>query len=127
MWGSGWGFMLQGGASFIEQNADYAVIGTTVGPRQLGLYSMAYRIAEIPNNFLVEPVAQATFPGFARMRERSEPVAVAFLTTLRLTTLLAFPLGVIAAGAAEPLVDAILGPDGSVWSACCRSSGSGGA
>ena len=107
---SGWGFVLQGGVSFIEQNADYAVIGTTGGPRQLGLYSMAYRIAEIPNNFVVEPVAQATFPGFARMRERSEPVAVAFLTTLRLTTLLAFPLGVIAAGAAEPLVDAILGP-----------------
>jgi len=107
---SGWGFMLQGGVSFVEQNADYAVIGTKFGSQQLGLYSMAYRIGEIPNNLIVEPVAQATFPGFARMRERAEEVEVAFLTTLRLTAAGAFPLGLIAAGAADPLVESLLGP-----------------
>ena len=108
--GAGWGFVLQGGISFVEQNADYAVLGVKAGARQLGLYSMAYRIAEIPSNLVVEPVAQATFPGFARMRNRSEPVTDAFLSALRLTTLFAFPLGLIAAGAAEPLVAAVLGP-----------------
>jgi lipopolysaccharide exporter len=107
--GSGWGFMLQGGISFAEQNADYAVVGTKVGSGALGLYSMAYRIGEIPYNFIVEPVSQATFPGFARMRHRSEDVAGPFLTTLRLTAACAFPLGLIASGAADPLVHAILG------------------
>jgi lipopolysaccharide exporter len=107
--GSGWGFMLQGGLSFAEQNADYAVIGTKVGSAALGLYSMAYRIGEIPYNFIVEPVSQATFPGFARMRHRSEDVAGPFLTTLRFTAACAFPLGLIASGAADPLVQAILG------------------
>ena len=107
--GSGWGFMLQGGLSFVEQNADYAVIGTKVGSAALGLYSMAYRIGEIPYNFIVEPVSQATFPGFARLRHRSEEVTRPFLTTLRVTTACAFPLGLIASGAAEPLVQAILG------------------
>jgi PST family polysaccharide transporter len=110
LWKSGWGFMLQGGASFVEQNADYAVIGIKVGSQQLGLYSIAYRIAEIPNNFIVEPVAQATFPGFARMRERGEDVAGAFLMTLRLTALCAFPLGVLTAAVAAPLIESILGP-----------------
>ncbi|MEY2513947.1 MAG: hypothetical protein QOJ89_1305 [bacterium] len=107
--GSGWGFMLQGGVSFVEQNADYAVVGTKVGVHQLGLYSMAYRIGEIPSSFVVEPIAQATFPGFARMLGRSEDVATTFLTTLRLTATCALPLGLIAAGAAHPLVIAILG------------------
>jgi O-antigen/teichoic acid export membrane protein len=102
--------VLQGGASFVEQNADYVVIGVKAGSRQLGLYSMAYRIAEIPNNFIVEPVAQVTFPGFARMRERGEDVAGAFLMTLRLTALCAFPLGLLAAASAEPLIESILGP-----------------
>jgi len=110
LWGSGWGFMLQGGLSFVEQNADYAVVGTKLGSGALGLYSMAYRIGEIPYNFIVEPVSQATFPGFARMRSRSEDVSGAFLTTLRLTSACAVPLGLIASGAADPLVDSILGP-----------------
>jgi PST family polysaccharide transporter len=114
LFSSGWGFMLQGGLSFVEQNADYAVIGTKLGSSQLGLYSMAYRIGEVPNNFVVEPIAQATFPGFARMRQRSEEVAGTFLTTLRLTALCALPLGVITSGAADPLVHAVLG---SRWSA----------
>jgi O-antigen/teichoic acid export membrane protein len=109
LWGSGWGFMLQGGFSFIEQNADYAVIGTKIGAGPLGLYSMAYRIGEVPYNFIVEPVSQATFPGFARLRNRSEDVSGPFLTTLRFTAACAFPLGLIASGAAEPLVEAILG------------------
>jgi O-antigen/teichoic acid export membrane protein len=106
---SGYGFMLQGGVSFIEQNADYAVIGTKVGSSALGLYSMAYRISEIPYNFVVEPISQATFPGFARMQQRSEDVTGPFLTTLRLTAAVALPLGLILSGAAEPLVNAILG------------------
>ena len=107
--GSGWGFMLQGGLSFVEQNADYAVVGTKVGSTALGQYSMAYRVGEIPYNLIVEPISQATFPGFARMRRRSENVAGPFLTTLRLTAACALPLGLIASGAAEPLVRALLG------------------
>lgn len=108
---SGWGFMVQGGVSFIEQNADYAVVGTKAGAHQLGLYSMAYRIGEIPNNFVVEPVAQATFPGFARMQSRAQDVGGSFLRTLRLTAVCALPLGVIASGTARPLVASILGAD----------------
>jgi O-antigen/teichoic acid export membrane protein len=101
--------MLQGGVSFVEQNADYAVVGTKIGSAALGLYSMAYRIGEIPYNLIVAPVSQATFPGFARMRHRSEAVGGPFLTTLRFTAACAFPLGLIASGAADPLVQAILG------------------
>jgi PST family polysaccharide transporter len=108
---TGFGFVLQGGASFIEQNADYAVVATTTGPHQLGLYTMAYRIGEIPYNFVVDPIAQATFPGFARMRNRSEDVADTFLTTLRLTALCTLPLGLIASAAAHPLVASVLGAD----------------
>lgn len=110
LWRSGRGFMFQGGFSFVEQNADYLIVGNSLGPRALGLYSMAYRISELPYNAIVEPIAQTTFPGFARMRHRSEDVTPAFLTALRLIALCALPLGLIASGAAEPLVQALLGP-----------------
>lgn len=107
---SGHGFVWQTGASFVEQNADYFVVGSMLGSAPLGYYSMAYRLSELPYNSLVEPVAQVTFPGFARMRARGQEVAGPFLTLLRISALCAFPLGLILSGAASPFVDAIFGP-----------------
>ncbi len=109
LWGSGRGFMLQGGLSFTEQNADYFILGSALGSRELGAYSMAFRISELPYSAIVDPVSQATFPGYARMREEGQDVRRPFLTSLRLAAFCAFPLGLIASGAAEPLVEALLG------------------
>ena len=110
LWGSGRGFMLQSGFSFLEQNADYLVVGSTLGPRPLGLYSMSYKLCELPYAAVVDPVAQATFPGFARMRHRGEDTTAAFLMQLRLIVAIALPLGLLLSGAAEPFVEALLGP-----------------
>jgi O-antigen/teichoic acid export membrane protein len=106
---AGRGFFLQGGLAFVEQNADYAAVGSVAGAGPLGLYSMSYRVSEVPYDGLVQPIAQTTFPGFARMKTRAEPVREPFLQVLRLTALVGLPLGVIASGAAEPIVEAILG------------------
>ena len=110
LWRSSRGFMLQGGFSFIEQNTDYLVVGSVLGSRPLGVYSMAYRLTELPYNAIVDPIGQTTFPGFARMRHRGEDVRGPFLTSLRLVALCGFPIGVLLAGAAVPFVHAILGP-----------------
>ena len=40
LWRSSRGFMLQGGFSFIEQNTDYLVVGSILGSKTLGVYSM---------------------------------------------------------------------------------------
>ena len=102
--------MLQGGFSFIEQNTDYLVVGSILGSKTLGVYSMAYRLTELPYNAIVDPIGQTTFPGFARMRHRGEDVRGPFLTSLRLIALCAFPIGLLLGGAATPFVHAILGP-----------------
>lgn len=108
LWRDGRGFALQGLASFVEQNADYFVVGSTMGAGPLGLYGLGYRISEIPYNAIVEPISQVTFPGFARLRARGQSATEAFLSTLRLITLCAVPLGVILAAAATPFVHALL-------------------
>jgi O-antigen/teichoic acid export membrane protein len=107
---SGRGFILQSVLSFVEQNADYAVVGRTLGAQRLGVYSMGFRMGEIPYNSIVQPVAQATFPGFARLRERGEDPSGSFLAVLRLTSMCALPIGMVMAGAARPLVATLLGP-----------------
>ena len=106
---SGLGFVLQGGFSFIEQNLDYAVVGSVSGARALGAYSLAYRLSELPSNAIVEPVAQVTFPGFARMKHRREDVSETFLTVLRTVAVVGCPIAVLLAAAAEPFVRAVLG------------------
>jgi len=58
---------------------------------------------------LAHPVAMVTFPGFARMRERGEEIAAAFLGSLRLVAVLVVPVGVLLSATAGPVVDALLG------------------
>ena len=106
---TGFGFALQSGFSFVEQNLDYAIIGSALGARPLGAYSLAYRLGELPYNALAEPVAQVTFPGFARMQHRSEDVSAAFLSVLRAIALVACPLGLLLAASADPFVRALFG------------------
>jgi O-antigen/teichoic acid export membrane protein len=109
LFAEGRGFMVQGGFSFLRQNADYLVVGRAIGTAPLGLYSMAYRIAEIPYWAIVNPIASAIFPGFARMRHRSEDVTRTFATTLRMVALVACPLGVLLSATAEPFTRLLLG------------------
>lgn len=103
------GFMAQGGLAFLRQNADYAAVGRVLGSAQLGIYSVAYRLSEIPSWAVADPVAKVTFPGFARMRARGEDVVPSFLSALHLVVLVTLPMGVILSAAAGPVTRVIFG------------------
>jgi lipopolysaccharide exporter len=105
----GKGFFLQGGVTFLQENTDYFTVGRILGAGSLGVYAMAFRLSETIYHAFADPVAQATFPGFARMRHRGDELRQPFLTTLRLVALAAFPTGAILAGAADPFTRAVLG------------------
>lgn len=108
---TGRGFLAQGGLAFMRQNADYLIVGRTLGAAPLGFYSMAFRISELPSWAIADPTAKVTFPGLARMRSRSEEVGSAFLSTLRLVALVACPLGVVLSASADPFVRAVFGEE----------------
>lgn len=108
LWREGRGFAVQGVTSFVEQNTDYLVVGSTMGAGPLGLYGLGYRISEVPYNAIVEPISQVTFPGFARLRASGKSAAGPFLSTLGLITLCTVPVGVILAASAAPFVHALL-------------------
>ncbi len=103
------GFMAQGGVAFLSQNTDYLAVGKMLGTTQLGFYSMAYRLAELPYLGIADPIARVTFPAFARMRQRGEDIRPAFLSGLRLVALVACPIGVLLSATADPFTRAILG------------------
>jgi O-antigen/teichoic acid export membrane protein len=106
---AGRGFLLQGTLEMLERNADYIAIGKLLGSGALGLYSMAYRLSELPYQSISEPIAAVTFPAFARMRHRGENVAAPYLSALRMVALITCPVGVFLSAAADPLTTALLG------------------
>ena len=107
--GTSQGFMAQGALAFVQQNADFLAVGRMLGAGQLGLYTMAYRLAEIPYWAIADPAAKVTFPSFAGMHHRGEPVAPAFLSVFRLVALVCLPLGLLLSAAAEPFTRLLLG------------------
>lgn len=107
----GRGFVVQHGAAFAAQNLDYLVVGRFLGVPQAGLYSMAYRLGELPYVGIADPVARVTFPGFARMRHRGEDVRSPYLSGLRLVAVLACPLGALLSATADPFTRTLLGTD----------------
>jgi O-antigen/teichoic acid export membrane protein len=105
----GRGFLAQGGLAFLRQNADYLTVGRVLGAIPLGLYSMAYRISELPSWAIADPTAKVTFPGVARMRSRGEDIAPPYLTVLRLVALTAGVLGLLLSASAGPFTQAAFG------------------
>ena len=103
------GFLAQAAFTFVQGNVDYIAIGRVLGATQLGYYSLAYRLGELPYQGISEPVAKVTFPAFAQMRHRGEDVGHAFLRTVRLVAVVTGLMGVVLSGAAEPFVKAVLG------------------
>jgi PST family polysaccharide transporter len=103
------GFLLLTGVAFLSQNVDYFAIGRALSATQMGFYSLAYRLGELPYWGIADPVAQATFPGFARMLQRGEDVRPSFLSVLGLVAFISCPLGVLLSGAAEPFTRAVFG------------------
>jgi PST family polysaccharide transporter len=106
---AGRGFMLQGGLDFLRRNVDYLAIGRFLGAKNLGYYSMAYRLGELPYFAIADPVARVSFPAFSKMHHADEDPRPAYLTTLRLVALLACPLGVLLSAAADPFTRTLFG------------------
>ena len=106
---SGWGFLVQGGLGVISDTVDRLVVGRVLGATALGYYTMAYRIGDLPYQALGHPVAQVTFPSFARMKERGQDVGQAFLGAIRMVALVACPVGIILSACADPFVRVVFG------------------
>ena len=106
---TGRGFLLQGVTGYLSQNTDYIVIGRVLGTREVGFYSMPYRLSELPYWSIADPVFRVTLPGFARMRERGEAVVPAFVSALRLVALACCPLGVLLSATADPFTRVVFG------------------
>lgn len=127
-------YVSQAATAFLSENLHFIAVSAILGPRAMALYSMSYRLSELPNQALSERVAEATVPAYVRMREDPARAAGTLMIAIRYLLLAALlPLAVLAAVAPD-FVDAVLGPRWMkmdpilttlcVWGAICILTGS---
>ncbi len=77
--------------TYVCLNGDYMITGKVLGQHALGIYSMAYRIANWPVEAGVWIVARVAFPTFSGLQADPARLADVFTKMLRMVAILAVP------------------------------------
>jgi O-antigen/teichoic acid export membrane protein len=104
---SGW-FLLQGLARFVTDQMDRFVIGVLGGPGQVGLYSVAREVGELPVSELAMPMSRALTPVLAKLNEASDRLGAAIEKALGGVTLVA-PVAIGFLLAAQEFIQILFG------------------
>ncbi|TFZ00006.1 oligosaccharide flippase family protein [Ramlibacter rhizophilus] len=98
-------------------NLDRIVIGRLLNAQAVGLYTLAYNFAQIPNTLLVSAIQPTFLASGARMAHEPQRLAQAWLLVLACVLVLVTPAAVSMALVAHDLVALLYGPDwnDSAW------------
>jgi O-antigen/teichoic acid export membrane protein len=95
--------------SYIITNADDQLIGYRLGPEALGFYALAYSFMAWPVRDVLGGVAVVLYPVFSRFQDDLPRLQAAYLESLQIAALFAFPVLALLAIAAPVLVPWLLG------------------
>jgi len=97
--------------SYVNLNGDYMITGKVLGQHALGIYSMAYRVANWPVEAGVWLVARVAFPTLSGLQADPKRLADVFTKMLRAVALLAFPAVAVLLATAPDLIGALYGAE----------------
>ena len=95
---------------FLQSQSDVFIGGRLFDAHRIGLYTTSLFIAQILVSKFVPPLNDVAFSAYSRMHREGQPIGAAFAHSARLILLVALPFYFGLAITAEPLIDAILGP-----------------
>lgn len=94
---------------FIYRRADTFTIGKFAGTQALGLYTIAFEIANMATSELVIPVRRALLPGYSKLAGDRDSLRTTFLNVFALVIMIGVPLALGIGLVADPLVRVMLG------------------
>lgn len=77
---------------FIFRNIDDFAIGRLLGTTSLGVYSLAYRIANIPATQITNMVSKVTYPALVKMRDEKQKIEGFYLKTFHYLCVINLPI-----------------------------------
>jgi O-antigen/teichoic acid export membrane protein len=93
----------------VSNTIDNIVISRVLGPSPLGLYSVAFRLAEFPNSVIGHIVGRTMFSVYSLVQHDLTLFRHAYVRNLQRVALFSLPISVGLAIAAEPIVAVLLG------------------
>jgi PST family polysaccharide transporter len=100
--------------NFLNNRTDDFLIGTVLGPTELGVYTVAYSSLLVMTDVLVRPVQSVIFPVFSRLQHDVGRLRRAYVTSSRLAIFASAPVFLFVAAAAPELIPGLFG---SKWDA----------
>lgn len=108
LWNFGNKLMLIGLMDQLFQNISQAVIGKFYTTSQLGTFNRAHNFAYMPSQQLSGVIQNVSYPVLSKLQYDDNSLAVNYRRLLKLSAFVVFPMMMILAGVAEPLVLALL-------------------
>jgi lipopolysaccharide exporter len=94
---------------FLRTRSSDFILGRTIGPYGLGIYSMATEIATLPSTELIAPLNRAVFPAYAKLAKAPRDLRRTFIDVYGVIAMVAFPVAAGLACVAQPAVLLLLG------------------
>lgn len=95
--------------NFFNRRAGELLIGVVLGPIALGLYAVAMRVLTLSLDLLINSVNKIAWPVFSRVADQPERLRRAYLRSVAITTLCAFPGFTILGLFGNPLTPLLFG------------------
>ncbi len=96
-------------AKVVSSNIDFLIVGRILGAEPLGIYTLAFNLANYPVTNFAVILSRIAFPTFAILQENPERAQHAYLKILQIVAGLVLPLLVMLAVLADPLIVGLLG------------------
>lgn len=90
--------------TFVNNNADYILIGKLLGATRLGFYSFAYAQSMMIVALMMGVFSQVVFPIFARLQNHQEELRAAYFRFLRRAAAVMIPLALLQMIVAEEFI-----------------------
>lgn len=94
-----------------NNSVDNIVLGRLLGPALLGIYAVAFRLADFPNSVIGHVVGGPMFAVSTMLRDERERLLRAYVQNLQRVALFALPVSIGLAVATEPIVLVLLGEE----------------
>jgi O-antigen/teichoic acid export membrane protein len=89
---------------------DYFVVGRVLGTEILGIYTRAYRLMNLPANYLGRVLDTVLFPVMAKIQHELPRLTKSYLTGIAMISLVCAPTGIFMVIMAPEIVNVVLGP-----------------
>jgi O-antigen/teichoic acid export membrane protein len=95
---------------YLTTNMDNAFVNRTSGSSALGVYTLAYNVANLPATHVADVFGRVLFPSFVELNRDSARLRQAYIRALTIVVVVTFPLLTGIAAMSDPFVHVVLGP-----------------